>query len=158
MQRIRVNVLRARLRPSGAASPVEQRLEELEAELVLLREDNARLAAEQARPANPGRIVEQLRAVSAVPTSREVEADDAWEQMTEALVTRELLLGVCVELERLGARLRERLESGHSVPEPAVFQLGPAGNGSPGLPSPDASLAVPRGTRPRTSTSASEGV
>jgi hypothetical protein len=39
-----------------------------------------------------------------------------------------------------------------------VFQLGPAGNGSPGLPSPDASLAVPRGTRPRTSTSASEGV
>jgi hypothetical protein len=158
MQRIRVNVLRARLGTSGATSSVEQRLEELEAELVLLREENARLAAEQARPANPGRVVEQLRAVSAAPDARESEADDAWEQMTEALVTRELLLGVCVELERLGGRLREKLESGHTVPEPHVFQFGPANKSSPGAQPGAASLAVPMGSHPRTSSSASEGV
>ena len=161
MRRTRANVLRARLATGGATSTTEQRLEELEAELVLLREENARLAAEQVRPANPGRVVEQLRAVSAVPDtreSRESEADDGWEQMAEALVTKELLLSVGIELEQLGTRLRQQLAAGPSAAEPPVFQLGPAGERQQRLHSSDVLHAIPMGSRSGSSSSASEGV
>ena len=158
MRRTCANVLRARLATGGATSTTEKRLEELEAELVLLREENARLAAEQVRPANPGRVVERLRAVSAVPDTRESEADDGWEQMAEALVTKELLLSVGIELEQLGGRLRQQLAAGPSAAEPPVFQLGPAGERQQRLHPTDVLHAIPIESRTVSSSSASEGV
>jgi hypothetical protein len=154
----RALALRARFRAGGVPTTAERRLEELEAELVLLREENARLAAQQVRPANPGRVVEQLRAVPATPEARESEADDAWEQMAEALVTRELLLSVSIELERLGARLREQLEPGTPRTAPVVLHLEPAGEGLPRLHPSDSPFAIPVGARNDTFSSATEGV
>jgi hypothetical protein len=121
---------------------------------VLLREENARLAAEQVRAGNPGRVVEQLRAVSA-HVDASSEADDAWEQMAEALVTRELVLSVSIELERLGARLRQQLEEGRT-PEAVVLQLGAAHERSPGSRT-DHTLTLPIARTPLSS-SATEGV
>jgi hypothetical protein len=145
------------LRRRGTTTPAETRLEELEAELVLLREENARLAAEQVRTGHPGRVVEQLRAVAAHVDVASSRADDAWEQMAEAQVTRELLLSVSIELERLGARLRQQLEAGRS-PEPVVVQIGAAQERSFGRRATDHSLALPLAGRPPASSSATEGV
>jgi len=156
MRPLGVHVLR-RLRRGSGTSPAQSRLEELEAELVLLREENARLAAEQVRPGNPGRVVEQLRAVSAHVDAATSEADDAWEQLAEAFVTRELLLSVCIELERLGARLRQQLEAGRT-PDPVVVQLGAANERSPGGRAADRALALPLAGRPPATSSATEGV
>jgi hypothetical protein len=157
MRLLDIHVLRTRLRRSGAASPAQTRLEELEAELVLLREENARLAAEQVCAGNPGRVVEQLRAVSAHVDAASSEADDAWEQMAEALVTRELVLSISIELERLGARLRQQLEA-RRTPEPLVVQLGAAHERSPGSRTTDHVRALPRAARPPLSSPATEGV
>lgn len=109
---------------------------------MLLREENARLAAEQVRSGNPGRVVEQLRAVAAHVDAAASEADDAWEQLAEAFVTRELLVSVCSELERLGARLRQQLEAGRA-PESVVVQLEAASDRLPGTRTTDHALALP---------------
>ena len=50
--------------------------------------------------------------------------------MAEALVTKELLLSVGIELEQLGGRLRQQLAAGPSAAEPPVFQLGPQASAS----------------------------
>jgi hypothetical protein len=156
MRPLLVQFLRARLRKSGRTSYAETRLEELETELVLLREENARLAAEQVRAGNPGRIVEQLRAVSGQVDVASSEADDAWEQLAEALVTRELLLSICTELERLGTRMRQQLEAGRTS-EPVVVQLGAAHERSPGSRTSDHALALPRAAQAPLFSSATEG-
>jgi hypothetical protein len=136
-------------------SSAETRLEELEAELVLLREENARLAAEQVRPGSPGRVVEQLRAVAAHVDTATSQADDAWEQMAEAFVTRELLLGVSLELERLGARLRQQLEAGRA-PGPIVVPLSSTHERASRVP--EHTLALPLAGRTPASSSTTEGV
>jgi len=156
MRPLLVQFLRARLRKSGRTSYAETRLEELETELVLLREANARLAAEQVRAGNPGRIVEQLRAVSGQVDAASSEADDAWEQLAEALVTRELLLSICTELERLGTRMRQQLEAGRTS-EPVVVQLGAAHERAPGIRTGDQALALPRAAQAPLFSSATEG-
>ena len=151
-----VHVLRL-LRKGSTTTPAETRLEELEAELVLLREENARLAAEQVRPGNPGRVVEQLRAVAEHVDAAASQADDGWEQMAEAFVTRELLLSVSIELERLGSRLRQQLEAGR-VSEPVVVQIGATQERPFGRRATDYALALPLAGRPAASSSATEGV
>jgi hypothetical protein len=156
MRPLLIQVLRARLRKSGGTSYAETRLEELEAELVLLREENARLAAEQVRAGNPGRVVEQLRAVSGQVDVASSEADDAWEQLAEALVTRELLLSICIELERLGTRMRQQLEA-ERTSEPVVVQLGAAHERTPGGRASEHALALPRAAQAPLFSPATEG-
>lgn len=107
--------LRELLRVSGghddAAS--DEQLEELEQEVALLREENARLklAREHAedRPLN-----ERLRAALAAASDggeRDPEGEEPWEVLTECMLLRETMLDACRELERGAAELRTRLET-----------------------------------------------
>jgi hypothetical protein len=107
--------LRDLLRVAGgreAASPDGQ-FEELEREVALLREENARLklAREHAedRPVN-----ERLRAALAAANGgdeRDSDDEEPWEVLTECMLLRETMLDACRELERGAAELRTRLET-----------------------------------------------
>ena len=104
--------LRELLRASGdgvAAAAAEQ-LQELEREIALLREENARLkvAREHAadRPLN-----ELVRAAFEARGEADVDGDDPWEVLTECMLLRHTLLGACEELERGAGELRVRLET-----------------------------------------------
>jgi hypothetical protein len=108
----------ARLREllrSGSADDAasDEQLEELEREVSLLREENARLklAREHAsdRPVN-----ERLRAAFAAANAagqNDRDAEDPWEVLTECMLLRETMLDACRELERGAAELRTRLET-----------------------------------------------
>jgi len=105
--------LRELLRGSGGSEEggSDGQLKELEREVALLREENARLklAREHAgdRPAN-----ERLRAAFLAANRGESDDDeDPWEVLTECMLLRETLLDACRELERGASELRTRLET-----------------------------------------------
>jgi len=88
-----------------------EQLEQLERELMLLREENARLKVgrEQAaeRPVN-----ERVRA--ALPALRredDPDGDEPWAVLTECMLLRDGLVDACRELERGARELRGRLET-----------------------------------------------
>ena len=90
-------------RRTDAASDVSER-EALEAELALLREENARLKVDAAKPPGPGRAIERLRGVaelgSAPPAADAVDqADDAWQALSEATMLLEVLSDMCAEVQ-----------------------------------------------------------
>jgi hypothetical protein len=103
--------LRALLRGAGEGKPAGgEQLDQLEQEVALLREENARLkmGRQQAgeRPVN-----ERVRA--AFPTLGEdgADADEPWEVLTECMLLRDGLVDACRELERGARELRARLET-----------------------------------------------
>lgn len=107
--------LRGLLRVSGGRDALgsDDQLEELEREVALLREENARLklAREHAedQPLN-----ERLRAALAAAHGggeRDPEGEEPWEVLTECMLLRETMLDACRELERGAAELRTRLET-----------------------------------------------
>jgi len=117
--------LRELLRASGGgddASDAEQ-LEELEREIALLREENARLkvAREHAadRPVN-----ELVRAAFRSHGEAEADGEDPWEVLTECMLMRHTLLDACQELERGAGELRVRLQTLLADAEDAVSPIG----------------------------------
>ncbi|MBV9000302.1 MAG: hypothetical protein JO304_14665, partial [Solirubrobacterales bacterium] len=83
---------------------------ELRSELLLLREENARLKADRHRPVDLGVIIEYLRLIGrqrAIPETDE----DAWAVLSECHVLREALAQASIEIElaisALEAQLRE---------------------------------------------------
>jgi hypothetical protein len=92
------------------------------AELVLLREENARLKAARHQMPSLGRVIAHARALP-VPGDAEDAADEAAAMLAEVVVLRDSLLEVCAELERSMASLRTRLlavGTGRPVPAGAV--------------------------------------
>jgi len=87
-------------------------VEELERELALLREENARLKMAQAR-AGTRPVNERVRAALPDPRAAEPaeDADEPWALLTECMLLRDGLTDACRELERGARELRERLES-----------------------------------------------
>jgi len=88
-----------------------EQVEELERELAILREENARLkvAREHAgdRPVN-----ERVRAAFlALRGEEDPTGDGPWEVLTECMLLRDGLVDACRELERGAAELRARLET-----------------------------------------------
>jgi hypothetical protein len=73
----------------------------LEAEIVLLREENARLklAGFHERPDLAG-LLERARAVGESATDHDSATDETTDMLVEALVIRESLLEICRALER----------------------------------------------------------
>jgi hypothetical protein len=99
----------------------------LEADALLLREENARLRVKLVAPPNVGHVIERLRAIPTPstpegdhgPASQEhaEQADEALHVLTEAIVMRNALLDVCSEIGQVMAGLEARLAaltpSGH---------------------------------------------
>jgi hypothetical protein len=79
------------------------------AELVLLREENARLKAARHQVPSLGRVLGHARALPFAGLDAEDEADETAEMLAEVVVLRESLLEVCAELERSMAAIRARL-------------------------------------------------
>jgi transposase-like protein len=110
--------LRELLRASGDAADAAaaEQLEELEREIALLREENARLkvAREHAadRPLN-----ELMRAAFEARGEADADGEDPWEVLTECMLLRHTLLGACEELERGAGELRVRIETLLAEPE-----------------------------------------
>jgi hypothetical protein len=98
---------RRRTNQSGAAGadPIADAL----AELVLLREENARLKAARHQEPSFGGVVGQMRAMRDLERAEDA-ADDAAEMLAEVVVLRDSLLEVCEELERAMASVRARLD------------------------------------------------
>lgn len=96
----------------------DEALAALQAELVLLCEENAGLKAAKHSVAGVGPLLERARAVSEEAFDPEDASDETAHMLTEILVTREALRGICVEIERSMAAISARLDA--MVPEPAL--------------------------------------
>jgi hypothetical protein len=82
----------------------------MHSELVLLREENARLKAARHQLPSFGNVVGQMRSLPAADDDdAEDAADEAAEMLAEVSVMRESLLEVCAELTLAMASVRARL-------------------------------------------------
>jgi hypothetical protein len=91
----------------------------LQAELTLLREENARLQAAQYRPADLGTALDQIRALPEVAPASGEASDQAVDLLTSSLVLREALLQVCGELVNAVAAAEQQLKAADADPTPA---------------------------------------
>jgi hypothetical protein len=83
---------------------------ELKLQLMLLREENARLKSARHQPASPGSVIDRAR-VLAVSNDDADALDDAWTVLSECLAIREGLDQVCAELQNAIDGVRQRLAS-----------------------------------------------
>ena len=88
-------------RPTDVEGPdaAGESLAALEAELVLLREENARLKAAEHEPASFGRLLSHARTLPGAQMAHEEYADEAAQALIDVVVLRESLLEVCTEHE-----------------------------------------------------------
>ncbi|WCB95092.1 hypothetical protein DSM104299_03834 [Baekduia alba] len=70
------------------------------AELLLLREENARLKASQHQRADVSRLIGRARSLAAAELDRDSVSDDVEQLLVEGLLIRESLLEICQEVER----------------------------------------------------------
>lgn len=125
-----------RFRSIGGRSGVDAGyVERIEAELVLLREENARLRMERAQRPDAGPMIDRLKSLSAAAPPDEDQRDQAWHLIGEALVMREVLIDVCKEIGQTTITLQTRLNDlGLDLPgrdeAPAALEA------QPSIPSP----------------------
>ena len=81
---------------------------ELRLQVMLLREENARLKAARHQPAGAGSAIDRIRLLNSQTSGPEV-ADGAWGLLTDCLVIREGLDQVCVEMQQAISAIQERL-------------------------------------------------
>jgi hypothetical protein len=110
----------ARRRTDGPTGE-EDSLAELHAELVLLREENARLkAAEHAGPDIDG-LLGRARSLSEAAIEADNVADETTRVLVEGLAIRESLLEICRQIERAMSLFEARLRAlPGTEPEPLV--------------------------------------
>lgn len=98
-------------RHGGSAAGEDAAIEELEMELALLREENARLKVEQHRPPDAGRIVERMRHLADELALEGASTTGGEEQQAaaECLTIRDGLLHACQEIQQVTRAMRERL-------------------------------------------------
>jgi hypothetical protein len=82
----------------------------LKLELMLLREENARLKADRHRPSDLGTLIDQLRLVAAQKGEAEM-IDEGWTLVSESLSIREGLEQACLEIQAAIEAVQERLRS-----------------------------------------------
>ena len=70
------------------------------AELLLLREENARLKTAQHQRADVSRLIGRARSLAAAELDRDSVSDDVEQLLVEGLLIRESLLEICQEVER----------------------------------------------------------
>lgn len=86
-------------------------LDSVHAELVLLREENARLKAAQHRRADVGRLLDRARSLPAATADSGGASDDTAQLLFDGLVIRESLLEICREIERAMVAFEARLDA-----------------------------------------------
>lgn len=113
----------------GAGEP----LASVHAELVLLREENARLMAAQHRRADVSRLLERARSLPAARADSDGASDDTAQLLFDGLVIRESLLEICREIERAMVAFEAKLDALATTaverPSPAAAEPGGNGNG-----------------------------
>jgi hypothetical protein len=72
----------------------------IRAELLLLREENARLKAAQHQRADVNRLIGRARSLAAAELDQDSVSDDVEQLLVEGLLVRESLLEICQEIER----------------------------------------------------------
>jgi hypothetical protein len=90
---------------------VAESLASVHAELVLLREENARLKAAQHRRADVSRLLERARSLPSAATDRDGTSDDTAQLLFDGLVIRESLLEICREIERAMVAFEAKLDA-----------------------------------------------
>ena len=103
-----------RLGVSDGTNSVDGGLGELEMELALLREENARLKVERHRAPDSGRIIERMRHLGEAsrdePRSENgSQASATAEAIVECLAIRDALVETCHEVQQAMQGIRERL-------------------------------------------------
>lgn len=102
--------------------------EVLEADALLLREENARLRVKLEAAPNAGHVIERLRALPAPSVTAE-HGDEAWQMLTDLIVMRNSMIEICRELGQVMAGFEKSLES---ISPPDGFAVeGNAENGPP---------------------------
>jgi hypothetical protein len=91
-------------------------LDALQADALLLREENAALRVKLERAPDAGSVIERLRTLSTSSTHEDGE-DDAMQLYSEAVVMRNTLVEVCREIGQAMVSLEARL---HSLAMPDV--------------------------------------
>jgi hypothetical protein len=117
---------------SGAGDP----LDSVHAELVLLREENARLKAAQHRRADVGRLLDRARSLPAATADSGGASDDTAQLLFDGLVIRESLLEICREIERAMVAFEAKLDAlaTAAVDRPGSPVAEPSGNGNASAP------------------------
>lgn len=87
------------------------------AELLLLREENARLKAAQHQRADVSRLIGRARSLTNAELDHDSLSDDAEQLLVEGLLIREALLEICQEIERSMVAFEGKLN--------ALAELGP---------------------------------
>jgi hypothetical protein len=82
--------------------------EDLKVQLMLLREENARLKMANRRDSDIGTLIGQLRHLGSTAGETEI-GDEVWSLLTELLVIREGLERACIEIEASILTVHERL-------------------------------------------------
>lgn len=96
-------------RKEDAAGHGAEALAALHAEVLLLREENARLKAARHQPVDLEGVVGRARALVDDQLDRGNEADDAEQLLVDSMVIRESLLEICQEIERSMVAFEARL-------------------------------------------------
>jgi hypothetical protein len=87
------------------------------AEIDRLRTENLRLASERLRSGGIASTVEQADRAAQVAGELAEADDEVWHKGIEALVLREMLIDVCLSVERSMAAVRAQLSEGIPPPE-----------------------------------------
>jgi hypothetical protein len=96
--------------PAGSPGAADSRAA-LEAEVVLLREENARLKAARHQRQNVGDLLERTRSLRSEGLERGNLADETAQMLVEGLVIRESLIEICHEIERSMVIFEARLDA-----------------------------------------------
>ena len=84
--------------------------DDLRLQLMLLQEENARLKAARHKPADPGSLIEEVRALADSSSANDL-LDETWSVLGECLALREGLDRACIEIQAAMTSVRERLST-----------------------------------------------
>jgi hypothetical protein len=126
--------LRPGRRPAGeAAASGAEPLAALQAELVLLREENARLKAIHQQRPDISELLGRARAARGAALDADSAGDESADMLVEALVIRESLQEICEQLERsmvvFQAKLQALAAASRAAPERETDRANANGNG-----------------------------
>jgi acetyl-CoA acetyltransferase len=116
----------------GAGEP----LDSVHAELVLLREENARLKAAQHRRSDISRLLDRARSLPAATADSGGASDDTAQLLFDGLVIRESLLEICREIERAMVAFEAKLDAlaTAAIDGPSIPTAEHSGNGNGSAP------------------------